>query len=233
MEFNRLNTILELLEVTYINIIILIIAAILGLLLGILLVIFRVKNVPVLKQLAGVFSSFTRSVPIIIQLFIVYYGVPPLLNSIGISINAMGAATAATLALMLYHGGYLAEVFRAAYHSVDKGQHEAAGSFGYSPFQKFIKIILPQVVPIALPGWGNALVHLIHDTSLVFALGVIDIMGRADLISAASFGINQVEIYFIIALLYCFITFLSDRMVRYFEKKYEKYNYSTGLKAGG
>ena len=230
---NTLRTIIQLLEVAYINLIILVVSALLGLLLGGLLTMFKVKKIPVLKQLVGTFSSFTRSVPIIIQLFIVYYALPPIASKFGIDINNLGASVAATFALTMYHGGYLTEVFRAAYFSVEKGQHEAADSFGYPPLKKFFRIILPQVIPIALPGWGNALVHLIHDTSLVFALGVIDIMGRADLISAASYGINQVQIYIIVALLYCLITFMSDWMVGLFEKRNKKYNLDTGLKARG
>ncbi|MFD1040587.1 amino acid ABC transporter permease [Virgibacillus byunsanensis] len=230
---NTLHTIIQLLEVAYINLIILVVSAVFGLLLGALLTMFKIKKIPVLKQLVGTFSSFARSVPIIIQLFIVYYALPPIAAQFGIDINNLGASVAATFALTMYHGGYLTEVFRAAYISVEKGQHEAADSFGYPPVKKFFRIILPQVIPVALPGWGNALVHLTHDTSLVFALGVIDLMGRADLISASSYGVNQVQIYIIVALLYCLITFMTDWMVRLFEKKNRKYKLDTGLKAGG
>lgn len=228
---NTLQIIKLLLEVAHITLIILVSAAVLGLLLGTLLTIINVKKIPVLKQLTVTFSSFTRSVPIIIQLFIVYYALPPIAAQFGIDISSLGASIAATLALTLYHGGYLTEVMRAAYSAVDKGQHEAADSLGYPPIKKFFRVILPQVIPIALPGWGNSLIHLIHDTSLIFALGVADIMGRAELISAASFGVNQIQVYIIVALLYCLITFLSDQMVRYFEKRTEKYNLGTGLRS--
>src|SRR5699024_6325241 len=183
---NTLEILSLLLEVAHITLYILLVSAILGLLLGSFLTMINVKNIPVLKQFTVVLSSFTRSVPIIIQLFIVYYALPPLLSNFGIDMTNMSAVMASIVALTLYHGGYLTEVLRAAYKAVDKGQHEAADSFGYTPTKKFFRIILPQVVPVALPGWGNALIHLIHDTSLVFALGVADIMGRAELIAAAS-----------------------------------------------
>src|SRR5699024_10311406 len=110
---------------------------------------------------------------------------------------------------------------------------DAADSLGYTPVKKFFRIILPQVIPIALPGWGNALIYLIHNSSLVFAIGVIDMMGRADLISDASFGVYQLRIYLIIAVFYCIIAFLSDRMVRLFEKRTEKYQLDVGIKGGG
>ena len=220
-----------LLDVAHITFIILIASAVLGLLLGAVLTMINVKNIPVLKQITVVISSFTRSVPIIIQLFIVYYALPPLLANFGINVSSMSATVAAILALTLYHGGYLTEVLRAAYKAVDKGQHEAADSLGYTSTKKFFRIILPQTVPVALPGWGNALIHLIHDTSLVFALGVADIMGRAELIAASSFGMNQVQVFLIVAVIYIAVTFLSDGMVRLFEKKTQKYKLDSGLKA--
>ncbi|WP_017547405.1 amino acid ABC transporter permease [Salinicoccus carnicancri] len=222
-----------LLQVAHITLYILIISAVLGLLLGSFLTMIIVKNIPILKQLTTVLSSFTRSVPIIIQLFIVYYAIPPLLSNFGINVSNLSAVAASIVALTLYHGGYLTEVLRAAYKAVDKGQHEAADSFGYTPIQKFFRIILPQVVPVGLPGWGNALIHLIHDTSLVFALGVADIMGRAELIAAASYGMNQVQVFIIVAVIYIVVTFLSDGLVRLLEKRTKKYKLDSGLNAGG
>ncbi|MDN7227857.1 amino acid ABC transporter permease [Planococcus sp. N064] len=230
---NTMEIMMLLLKVAHVTFIILVVSAVLGLLLGALLTMINVKNIPLLKQFTVVISSFTRSVPIIIQLFIVYYALPPLLANFGINVSNMSATVAAILALTLYHGGYLTEVLRAAYKAVDKGQHEAADSLGYTPATKFFRIILPQVVPVALPGWGNALIHLIHDTSLVFALGVADIMGRAELIAAASFGVNQVQIFIIVAVIYIVVTFLSDGMVRLLEKKTRKYKLDSGLNARG
>lgn len=230
---NTLEILSSLLQVAHITIFILVASVVLGLLLGSLLTMIEVKNIPVLKQIAIVFSSFTRSVPIIIQLFIIYYALPPILANFGINITNMSAAAAAIVALTLYHGGYLTEVLRAAYRAVDKGQHEAAESLGYTPTQKLFRIILPQVVPVALPGWGNALIHLLHDTSLVFALGVADIMGRAELIAAASFGMNQVQVFLIVAMIYIILTFLSDNLVRLLEKKTKKFKSGSGLSARG
>src|SRR5699024_2600514 len=112
-----------------------IISAICGLLLGTILTVIVVKKIPVLKQITVIFSSFTRSVPIIIQLFIVFYALPPLVESLGFSTTYITATVASIVALTLYHGGYLVEVFRAAYKAIDTGQHEAADSMGYTPIQ--------------------------------------------------------------------------------------------------
>src|SRR5699024_5884533 len=97
------------------------------------------------------------------------------------------------------------------------------------PTQKFFRIILPQFVPIALPGYGNALVYLIHDTSLVFTIGVVDIMGSADLMISRSYGTNQIIFYLIDALLFCLMTFITDIIIRYFEKRTEKYHLDSGI----
>src|SRR5699024_1884561 len=224
---------LSLLQVSYVTVIVLIISAICGLLLGTILTIIVVKKIPVLRQITVTFSSFTRSVPIIIQLFIVFYALPPMVESLGFSTTYITATVAAIVALTLYHGGYLVEVFRAAYKALDKGQHEAADSMGYTPIQKFRRITLHQTIPVALPGWVNALIHLIHDTSLVFALGVVDIMGRGQLIASSSYGMNQVQIFLIIAAIYVILTFLSDATIRYFEKKNKKFKLDSGLNTKG
>lgn len=224
---------LSLLQVSYVTLIVLVISALLGLILGTILTVIVVKKIPVLKQITVIFSSFTRSVPIIIQLFIVFYALPPLVESLGFSTTYITATVASIVALTLYHGGYLVEVFRAAYKAIDTGQHEAADSMGYTPIQKFFRITLPQTIPVSLPGWGNALIHLIHDTSLVFALGVVDIMGRGQLIAASSYGINQVQIFLIIAAIYIILTFGSDAIIRFFEKKNKKFKLDSGLNTKG
>ncbi|WP_424236911.1 amino acid ABC transporter permease [Bhargavaea ginsengi] len=219
----------SLLSVLHVTLIILIASSTLGLGLSILVTAIRIKKVKYLSKVMDLFISFTRSVPIVLQLFLMYYGFPFLLSMIGIHINDFSAAVATVLALTLYNAGYLSEVLRPAYLAVEKGQHEAADGLGYTPFQKFTRIIAPQVIPIALPGWGNALVYLIHDTSLIFTIGVADIMGVANTLVSSSYGAHQIEIYLTIALLFWAITVSADTMVRIFEKKAAKYNLSNGF----
>src|SRR5699024_6405977 len=130
-------------------------------LLSVFVTFIRIKRIPILSQLTDVYVSFNRSVPGVLLLFIVYFGLPLLLSEIGIYINDIESIVAAILSMGFYHSAYLSEVFRPAYLAVGQGQHDAARSFGYTPVQKFFRIILPQFVPIALPGYGNALVYLI------------------------------------------------------------------------
>lgn len=206
-----------------------ILPAILGLFIGSFITIFRIKRIIIVSQLADLYVSFTRSVPSVLQLFIVFYAIPVVFSLLGIDINNMNAATAAVFGLAFYHSGYVAEVLRPAYLAVDKGQHEAADSLGFTPIKKFFRIILPQVIPIALPGWGNALIYLIHNSVLVMYIGAMDVMAQAHVIMEGQYNQYQLGMYFILAIFYCMISFIAWLLVRFFEKKTAKYHLDTGI----
>lgn len=219
METGMQELLMEFLKTLPINIIIIILSAALGLLFAVLLTFVRLKRIPVISQLADLYVSFARSVPGLILLFIAYFGIPKVLPLIGLGTYDISPMHAAIISMGFYHSGYISEVFRPAYLAVEKSQHEAADSLGYTPMQKFFRIILPQMVPVALPGYGNALVYLIHDTSLIFAIGIVDIMGTAELSISRSYGTNQILIYFIIALMFSAMCFTTDGLVRKLEKR--------------
>ncbi|MDI2588804.1 amino acid ABC transporter permease [Psychrobacillus sp. NEAU-3TGS] len=219
LETGMQELLMEFLKTLPINIIIIILSAALGLLFAVLLTFVRLKRIPVISQLADLYVSFARSVPGLILLFIAYFGIPKVLPLIGLGTYDISPMHAAIISMGFYHSGYISEVFRPAYLAVEKSQHEAADSLGYTPMQKFFRIILPQMVPVALPGYGNALVYLIHDTSLIFAIGIVDIMGTAELSIARSYGTNQILIYFIIALMFSAMCFTTDGLVRKLEKR--------------
>jgi len=219
METGMEELLMALLKTLPINIIIIILSVALGLLFAVLLTLVRLKRIPVISQLADLYVSFARSVPGLILLFIAYFGIPKVLPLIGLGSYDISPMHAAIISMGFYHSGYISEVFRPAYLAVEKSQHEAADSLGYTPMQKFFRIILPQMVPVALPGYGNALVYLIHDTSLIFAIGIVDIMGTAELSIARSYGTNQILIYLIIALMFSAMCFTTDGLVRKLEKR--------------
>ncbi|MFJ7826439.1 amino acid ABC transporter permease [Psychrobacillus sp. NPDC096623] len=219
MEMDMQELLMAFLKTLPINIIIIILSAALGLLFAVLLTFVRLKRIPVISQLADLYVSFARSVPGLILLFIAYFGIPKVLPLIGLGSYDISPMHAAIISMGFYHSGYISEVFRPACLAVEKSQHEAADSLGYTPMQKFFRIILPQMVPVALPGYGNALVYLIHDTSLIFAIGIVDIMGTAELSISRSYGTNQILIYFIIALMFSAMCFTTDGLVRKLEKR--------------
>lgn len=229
MEISKVLPELFINEALFVTLIIIVLPIALGLLVAAFVTMLRVKKIPVLSQLAGLYISFTRSVPEVLQLFIVFYAMPVAFLLIGIDIKNMGATIAAVIGLTTYHSGYVAEVLRPAYLSVGEGQHEAAESLGYTPMQKFFRIILPQAIPVALPGWGNALIYLIHNSALVMYIGTMDVMANAHVIMERSYNQYQLGTYFILALFYCLLCFVAWLIVRFFEKKTEKYHLDTGI----
>ncbi|WP_068677598.1 amino acid ABC transporter permease [Oceanobacillus sp. Castelsardo] len=216
----------QFLSVLPITLMIIVVSSLIGFLLSILVAAIRIKKVKLLNPLMGMYISFTRSTPILLQLFLIYYGLPVVLALMGIHINDINATTASIITLIIYNGAYMSEVIRPAYLAVERGQHEAADSLGFSSFKKLTRIIIPQVAPIALPGLGNAIIYLIHDTSLVFAIGVVDIMGFANIIISSNYGMNQIEIYLTIAIIYWMISMVSEQIIKYLEKRKQRLPYN-------
>lgn len=189
-------------------------SGILGLMLSILITALRIKRIKFLSPILEAYISFMRSIPILLLLFLVYYGLPVFFSLLNLNMNDLSAIVSAIITLIIFNGAYLSEILRPAYLAIEKGQHEAADSLGYTTFTKLRKIIIPQMVPIALPGLGNASIYLIHDTSLVFTIGIVDIMGKANIIMANSYGENKVEVYLTIAIIYWIVCLLSDRLIK-------------------
>lgn len=190
--------------------------------LAILLTVIKVKKVPAASQIISVYLSFFRSTPGLIHILLIYYGLPLLLKPFGIVLDASGKTFYAIAALSLSNAACMVEILRPAYLAIDKGQHEAALSIGLSTLQKEFRIILPQVVPIALPAMGNSFIELIKDTSILYIIGLTDIMGEAKNIIANSQGTKKVEVYIAAGLIYLIITTLGNLGNQYLETKCRK-----------
>ena len=132
-----------------------------GLVLGLLLAIIKIKRIPVLYRLTVLFVSFMRGTPILIQLYITYYGIPIALkyinyyNGTDYNINSVPALLFVLLAFTMNEAAYTSESIRAAIQSIDKGQLEAANSLGMTYFQTLRRIIVPEAFEVALPTLGN------------------------------------------------------------------------------
>ena len=121
-----------------------------------------------LRALAAVYVYVMRCTPSIVLLFIVFYGLPKLLQgAFGIDMNGMNRAVFAVITFTLLFGAYISEVFRAAYKAVLRGQYEAAVCAGLSPVQAFAHVMLPQAAIVALPNFGNASINLLKEGSLI------------------------------------------------------------------
>lgn len=183
---------------------------------GLILAVISRSNIPVLKQLAAIYISFFRAIPTLVQLFLIYYGLPQIFPAL----SAMTAITAAILGLSLKQAAFLAEIFRAALNSVDKGQVEACLSVGMTKVQAFRRIVLPQATRNAIPATSNIFIGLIKETSLAFTLGVVELFAQGKIIAASS--LKFFETYLALALLYWILIILITFVQQAIEKRMEK-----------
>jgi L-cystine transport system permease protein len=193
-------------------------ALVVGFCLALVTTTFRVRRIPVISQLADLYVSYARSVPVVLQLFVAFYGLPWLGSLVGVP-DFLSPTIAAMLGLSLYHGGYLSEVMRPAYLAVDRGQHEAADSLGYTFQQKLIRIVGPQAVHIALPGYGNSIIYLIHNVALIMYIGAADVMATAHLIMERDYNQYQFGTYLVLAVIYSLLCLIVWLIVRFFERR--------------
>lgn len=207
----------QLLSRLHITLLIVLSATAIGLIFGIILALFRVYNVPVLNQISIIYISFMRGTPILVQMFIVYYGLPMLLIKIGININRWDKLYFIIITYGLNAAAFKAEMIRAAIVNIPIGQVEAAYSVGMTKLQAFARIIAPQSVIIILPTLGITLVGLLQDTSLAFTLGIIDVMGKVNAIAANTY--RSLEGYVSAAIIFFILSILLEQLFSGIEKK--------------
>ena len=192
-------------------------AAMVGaLILSVLLAIVRVLKVPVLDWLVALYISFFRGTPLLVQLFLFYFGLPQLVAEL----KAITGMQAAIFGLMLHFSAYMAESIRGAILGIDRSQWEAAESLGMSRGRMLMRIILPQASRIAAPTLLNYFIDMIKSTSLAFTLGVTEMMGAAQKEAAGSF--LYLESYLVVALLYWAIVEALSYLQRRFERRMQK-----------
>jgi L-cystine transport system permease protein len=212
----------ELLSALPLTLAITFVAIVAGFCLALITTTFRVRRVPVVSQIADLYVSYARSVPVVLQLFVAFYGLPLLVIMLGVD-DFLTATIAAMVGLSFYHGGYLSEVMRPAYLAVDRGQHDAADSLGYTFRQKLTRIVGPQAVHIALPGYGNSIIYLIHNVALVMYIGAADIMATAHLIMERDYNQYQFGTYLVLAVIYSILCLIAWLIIRAFELRSPMY----------
>lgn len=205
-----------------VTLLMLILSLFFALLLSIVIAVIRIQKVPVLYQISTVYLSFTRATPLLVQLFLVYFGLPKFLLIFHIDINSFDRLFFAILAFTLHTAAYLSEVVRGAYLAVGKQQLEAAYSVGMTYFQALRRIILPQAFVIALPNMGNTTIELFKDTSLAFTIGIIDIMGQARIILGNNYGLGLFQIYLVISIVYWMVCLAIELVVDRLERMFKK-----------
>ncbi|WP_027724577.1 amino acid ABC transporter permease [Tuberibacillus calidus] len=181
----------------------------LGLILGFIIAIIRLFKIKVLKDIAYLYVWVIRGTPLLVQLFILFYGLP----SIGLILDPF---TAAVIGFTLNMGAYNSEIIRAAIDSIHKGQWEAAYSLGMTKAQAMRRIIIPQAMRVSIPPLSNSFISLVKDTSLAATITVGELFRKGQEIAATNY--EPFWIYIEVAVIYLiFCTILN-----YFQSLMEK-----------
>jgi len=182
-----------------------------GIVLGLLFAVMRIYGNRFLKAVAVAYIDIIRGTPMIVQLFILYYG----LSSTGlVKLTPMQAAI---IGMGLNSGAYQAEYFRTAFLAIPTGQTEAALSLGMTRFQLIFDILLPQVVRIVLPSWTNELIALTQYSSLAMVLTVMELTAVSKYVGSKTF--LYIEAFSVAGLIYLIVSVILTRLMIYFENR--------------
>lgn len=181
-----------------------------GVLLGLLFALLRISHNRVLRGIAKSYIFIIRGTPLLLQLFIIYYGLTALVT--------IPPFPSAVIALAVHNGAYIAEVFRGAIESIGRGQMEAARSLGMTHSKAMIRIILPQAFKRAIPPMGNQFIIALKDSSLASTVTVPELLLKGRQLGASSF--MYMEMLIIVAIYYLILTSIFHVLVSKLENHY-------------
>ena len=215
----------ELFYATLMTVAVSITAMIIGFLFAVVFTPLKLSKYKSLNLIGNFYTTVIRGVPELLVIYLFFFGGSSAIMYVAsifgyfeyIEINAF---TTGSLAIGIISGAYSTEVFRGAIQSIDKGQFEAAKVLGVSKFGQFYKIIMPQMLRLAIPNLSNVWQITLKDTSLISVTGLVEIM-RQSYVAAGSTR-DPLFFYSVAALLYLFLTFLSMKLINKLELKYSK-----------
>jgi len=190
-----------------------------GLALAVLLTPARVLGRLPLSGVARFYIEVIRGTPVLVQLFIIYFGLP----SLGMKFDPL---TASIIALGLNSAAYQAEILRASIKSIPESQYLSAESLGMSTGQIYRYVVLPQSIRIAVPALVNELVTLVKESSIVSVIGVVELMRKGDYMVASTF--RAFEVYLGVAIIYFLVCFLLSQLSKIVEEKLKIPGYERG-----
>lgn len=204
------NSLPVLLEGAWLTIQLTTIAVFFGIIIGTIAGILRLTKGP-LRYVAAGYIDFIRGTPLLVQIFIIYYGIPPIIG------QPVAPYIAGIIALSLNSGAYVAEIVRSGIQSIEKGQTEAALSLGLSPVATMRYIILPQAFKRIIPPLGNEFIALLKDSSLVSAIALEELVRKGQILVGRTF--RPFEIWFAIAVIYLIMTVTISTIVSRMERR--------------
>lgn len=182
-----------------------------GLAFGLLLAVVQVYGRPWLRRLAGVYVWFFRGIPLLVLLFLFYFGVLGALEA------ELSPFMVAIIVLGLISSAYQAQILRGAILAVPEGQMKAARAIGMSDLRAIAAIILPQALRLAIPGWSNEYTVIMKDSAVTYALGVAELMARTNHVASRTY--QHFWLYLMVGCVYLLLTWLGTRALRLLEER--------------
>lgn len=204
----------QLLKASVVTLEVFVIVLILSIPLGIAVAAGRKSKVKIISKILEVYILIMRGTPLLLQIIIIFFGLP----IVGVTFDRF---TAGIIAFTLNYTAYFGEIFRAGINSVDEGQYEAAEVLGLTPSNTFYRIILPQAIKRVIPPVANEITTLVKDTSLVYVLGMDELLKMAKM--ASNRDITLVPLL-LAGVIYLVIIGILSKVLQQVEKKYEYYN---------
>lgn len=189
------------------------ITALLSIPLGVIVSIGRISKLQILNKIIQLYIWIMRGTPLLLQLIFIFFGLPV----IGITFDRY---TAAIIAFVLNYSAYFVEIFRSGIEGIEKGQYEAAEVLGLTRFKTFIRIILPQVTKRTLPPISNEVITLVKDTSLVYVVGLGELLRAGKIASNRDASLIPL---IVVGVFYLVITAVLTKFFKVFEEKYSYY----------
>lgn len=205
--------VIQLLSGLKITLSIFVLTALISIPFGVLISIFREKATKISRFIIDTYILLMRGTPLLLQIIFVFFGLP----LIGIKFNRFDAAV---VAFILNYAAYFAEIFRAGIESIDEGQIEAASMLGLSEFNIYKRIILPQAFKRVIPAVGNEIITLIKDTSLVYIVGLQDILMVGKIATNRYASLLPL---LLVGIMYILLVLILTNIFKVLEKKYNYY----------
>lgn len=194
-----------------ITIILTISSSILGTVFGVFLSLGKIYGNKLLSRIITVFIALIQGTPLLVQLFVIYYGLPVY----GINLSPI---LAALISFIINSGAYQAEYLRGSIQSVSSGQLKAGLSIGMSKWQSIFFIILPQALRRVIPAWTNEFIYLLKYTSLAYIITAPELMGEAKIIASRNYQFFKT--YLIVAFIYLIVVVFFTQIFNYLEKRF-------------
>ncbi|MGE7917799.1 amino acid ABC transporter permease [Viridibacillus sp. NPDC093762] len=210
-----LESLPQLLKYVYITLGVSVVSMIISFFISILLVLIDRNRIKVLYPLSRLYISFFRGTPLLVQLFVLYFGLPQIFPEMAV----ITSLQAALIGLSLNNAAYLSEILRGSLNGVESNQMDACLSVGMTKMQAMRKVIFPQAIRVAVPALGNNFIGLIKESSLTFVLGLAEILAHAKMLAAESY--LYMESYLAVAIIYWGLTVIIGWLQRRLEYRLE------------